>query len=61
MTRGWDMAVVVRRAADFTYIPSSMGQGPPFGLGRGGDRAVGVVVVNGDGCMLMNLGCLATW
>jgi sulfopyruvate decarboxylase subunit beta len=46
---------------DFTYIPSSMGQGPALGLGLAlaqPDR--GVVVVNGDGCMLMNLGSLVT-
>ena len=46
---------------DFVYLPSTMGQGPSFGLGIAlacPDR--GVVVVNGDGCMLMNLGCLVT-
>jgi thiamine pyrophosphate-dependent acetolactate synthase large subunit-like protein len=46
---------------DFHYIPSSMGQGPALGLGvalaQPGRR---VVVVNGDGCTLMNLGCLVT-
>lgn len=45
---------------DFPYLPSSMGQAPALGLGLalGGRR--GVIVVNGDGCMLMNLGVLAT-
>jgi thiamine pyrophosphate-dependent acetolactate synthase large subunit-like protein len=46
---------------DFAYIPSAMGQGPSLGLGLAlaqPDR--GVVVVNGDGCTLMNLGCLVT-
>jgi sulfopyruvate decarboxylase subunit beta len=46
---------------DFNYIPSSMGQGPPLGLGLAlawPNR--GVIVVNGDGCTLMNLGCLVT-
>jgi thiamine pyrophosphate-dependent acetolactate synthase large subunit-like protein len=47
---------------DFAYIPSAMGQGPALGLGlalaSAGER--GVVVVNGDGCTLMNLGCLVT-
>jgi thiamine pyrophosphate-dependent acetolactate synthase large subunit-like protein len=46
---------------DFNYIPSAMGQGPPLGLGLAlaqPDR--GVIVVNGDGCMLMNLGTLVT-
>ena len=46
---------------DFVYMPSSMGQGPPLGLGialaQPGQR---VIVVNGDGCLLMNLGCLVT-
>jgi thiamine pyrophosphate-dependent acetolactate synthase large subunit-like protein len=46
---------------DFAYIPSTMGQAPALGLGIAlaqPDR--GVIVVNGDGCMLMNLGCLVT-
>jgi thiamine pyrophosphate-dependent acetolactate synthase large subunit-like protein len=46
---------------DFAYIPSSMGQGPALGLGialaQPGRR---VIVVNGDGSMLMNLGSLVT-
>jgi sulfopyruvate decarboxylase subunit beta len=46
---------------DFAYIPSSMGQGPALGLGLALARPErGVVVVNGDGCMLMNLGSLVT-
>ncbi len=46
---------------DFVYLPSSMGQGPSLGLGLAlaqSDR--GVIVVNGDGCTLMNLGSLVT-
>ena len=46
---------------DFTYLPSTMSQAPPLGLGLAlaqPDR--GVIVVNGDGCLLMNLGCLVT-
>jgi sulfopyruvate decarboxylase subunit beta len=46
---------------DFHYLPSSMGQGVPLGLGiclaRPGQ---GVVVLVGDGGLLMNLGCLVT-
>ena len=46
---------------DLVYMPSSMGQGPPLGLGialaKPNQR---VIVVNGDGCLLMNLGCLVT-
>jgi hypothetical protein len=46
---------------DFSYVPASMGQGPALGLGLAlaQDRH-GVVVVSGDGSLLMNLGCLVT-
>jgi thiamine pyrophosphate-dependent acetolactate synthase large subunit-like protein len=46
---------------DFAYIPSAMGQGPALGLGLAlAQPERGAVVVNGDGCMLMNLGSLVT-
>lgn len=46
---------------DFAYLPSSMGQSPALGLGLAlAQPGRGVVVVNGDGCMLMNLGSLVT-
>lgn len=46
---------------DLVYIPSSMGQGPPLGLGIAlAQPAQRVIVVNGDGCLLMNLGTLVT-
>jgi thiamine pyrophosphate-dependent acetolactate synthase large subunit-like protein len=46
---------------DFYYVPSSMGQAPTLGLGLAIARPdLRVVVLNGDGCMLMNLGCLVT-
>lgn len=46
---------------DFIYIPSSMGQGPSLGLGLAlAQPEHGVIVLNGDGCTLMNLGCLVT-
>ena len=46
---------------DFVYVPSSMGQGPPLGLGIAlAQPDQRVIVVNGDGCLLMNLGCLVT-
>jgi sulfopyruvate decarboxylase subunit beta len=46
---------------DFAYIPSAMGQGPGLGLGLAlAQPGRGVIVVNGDGCMLMNLGSLVT-
>jgi thiamine pyrophosphate-dependent acetolactate synthase large subunit-like protein len=46
---------------DFAYIPSAMGQAPALGLGLAlAHPRRGAVVVNGDGCMLMNLGSLVT-
>ncbi len=46
---------------DFFYVPSAMGQAPTLGLGLALARPdLRVVVLNGDGCMLMNLGCLVT-
>src|SRR5262245_47671186 len=46
---------------DFAYIPSAMGQGPALALGLAlAQPGRGVVVVNGDGSTLMNLGCLVT-
>ena len=46
---------------DFIYIPSAMGQAPALGLGLAlAQPERGVVVLNGDGCTLMNLGCLVT-
>ena len=46
---------------DFHYLPSSMGQGVPLGLGLALARpGLGVVVLTGDGGLLMNLGCLVT-
>ena len=46
---------------DFAYIPSAMGHGPALGLGLAlAQPQRGVIVINGDGCTLMNLGCLVT-
>jgi thiamine pyrophosphate-dependent acetolactate synthase large subunit-like protein len=45
---------------DFAYIPSSMGQGVSLGLGLALAQPRGVVVVSGDGSLLMNLGSLVT-
>jgi thiamine pyrophosphate-dependent acetolactate synthase large subunit-like protein len=46
---------------DFAYLPSSMGMAPALGLGLALSHPErGVVVVNGDGCMLMSLGSLVT-
>jgi sulfopyruvate decarboxylase subunit beta len=46
---------------DFAYIPSAMGHAPGLGLGLAlAHPERGVIVVNGDGSMLMNLGSLVT-
>ena len=46
---------------DFAYLPSSMGQAVPLGLGLAlAKPRLGVIVVSGDGGLLMNLGCLIT-
>ena len=46
---------------DFHYIPSSMGQGVPLGLGLClAKPGLSVAVLVGDGGLLMNLGCLVT-
>jgi thiamine pyrophosphate-dependent acetolactate synthase large subunit-like protein len=46
---------------DFIYIPSAMGQAPPLGLGLAlAQPERGIIILNGDGCTLMNLGCLVT-
>jgi phosphonopyruvate decarboxylase len=46
---------------DFHFVPSSMGQAPALGLGLAlAQPQREVFVFNGDGCMLMNPGVLAT-
>src|SRR5262249_41746021 len=46
---------------DFSYVPAAMGHAPALGLGLAlAQCRHGVVVVTGDGSMLMNLGCLTT-
>src|SRR5262245_14317164 len=46
---------------DFSYVPAAMGHGPAFGLGLAlAQSQHGVVVVSGDGHLLMSLGCLVT-
>ena len=46
---------------DLVYVPSSMGQATSVGLGLAlAQPHRRVIVVNGDGSMLMNLGSLAT-
>src|SRR5947209_3636691 len=49
------------RPLDFAYMPSAMGQGPALGLGLAlAHPERGVIVLNGAGSMLMNLGGLVT-
>jgi thiamine pyrophosphate-dependent acetolactate synthase large subunit-like protein len=46
---------------DFHYIPSAMGHATDLGLGLAlAHPKRGAIVLNGDGCMLMNLGSLVT-
>lgn len=46
---------------DFVYVPSAMGQGPSLAHGLAlAQPERGAIVLNGDGCTLMNLGCLVT-
>jgi sulfopyruvate decarboxylase subunit beta len=46
---------------DFAYVPTTMGQGPALGLGLAlAQSRHGVIVVSGEGSLLMNLGCLVT-
>jgi thiamine pyrophosphate-dependent acetolactate synthase large subunit-like protein len=46
---------------DFIFIPSAMGHAPGLGLGLAlAQPEHGAIVLNGDGCMLMNLGSLVT-
>lgn len=46
---------------DFAYVPSAMGAAPALGLGLAlAQPQRRIIVANGDGCMLMNLGSLVT-
>jgi len=46
---------------DFHYLPSTMGQAPLVALGLAlAQPGREVICLNGDGCMLMNLGALVT-
>lgn len=58
--REW-MALGPLHALDFVLVPSSMGQASSLGLGLALARPdLRVIVVNGDGSLLMNLGSLVT-
>lgn len=46
---------------DFAYLPSAMGHVTGIALGLAlAQPGRGIIVVNGDGSLLMNLGCLVT-
>src|SRR6185503_20428101 len=61
MTSGGVWPSLSDTGLDFAYLPSSMGQGPALGMGLAlAQPGRGVIVVNGDGSMLMNLGSLVT-
>jgi sulfopyruvate decarboxylase subunit beta len=48
-------------ALDFHYLPSAMGHAPMLALGLAlAQPRREVICFNGDGCMLMSLGCLVT-
>lgn len=50
-----------RHPLDLAYLPSAMGHAPMLALGIAlAQPAREVIVFNGDGCMLMSLGCLVT-
>jgi thiamine pyrophosphate-dependent acetolactate synthase large subunit-like protein len=52
---------LARHPLDFHYIPSAMGEAPALGLGLAlAKPGREVLVLNGDGGMLMNLGTLVT-
>lgn len=58
--REW-MAMGPLDPLDFVYVPSSMGEAPPLALGIAlAQPRRRVIVCNGDGSMLMNLGSLVT-
>lgn len=58
-TREWSR--LSQSALDFHYLPSAMGHAPMIGLGLAVARPEAeVIVLNGDGSMLMGLGGLVT-
>jgi sulfopyruvate decarboxylase subunit beta len=58
--REW-MAMGPLDPLDFVFVPSSMGEAPPLGLGIAlAQPRRRVIACNGDGSMLMNLGALVT-
>ncbi|MGQ9732355.1 MAG: thiamine pyrophosphate-dependent enzyme [Candidatus Zipacnadales bacterium] len=61
MTSAMRWPIYSHHPRDFVYVPSTMGGAPALGLGLALARPdLRVVVLNGDGSMLMNLGSLIT-
>lgn len=61
MASGGEWPASADNSTVFHYLPSSMGQGPSLGLGLAlAQPNRRVIVINGDGCMLMNFGSLVT-
>jgi len=55
----WELYLLGDRPRNF-YMLGSLGLAPSIGLGLALSRPEPVVVLNGDGALLFNLGCLAT-
>ncbi len=52
---------LTNHSLDFHFLPSAMGAAIPLGLGiASAQPSREVIVVSGDGSLLMNLGCLVT-
>jgi thiamine pyrophosphate-dependent acetolactate synthase large subunit-like protein len=61
MSSGVTWAALSDHPRDLIYMPSTMGGAPGLGLGLAMARPdLRIIVLNGDGCMLMNLGSLVT-
>jgi phosphonopyruvate decarboxylase len=61
MASAREWMVLGTQPLDFVFVPSSMSQAPSLGLGLALARPdLRVIVANGDGSMLMNLGSLVT-
>ncbi len=61
MSAAYEWARISDHPLDLIYIPSAMAHAPGIGLGLAlAQPERRVIVLNGDGCMLMDLGVLAT-
>ena len=61
MTPARDWMLLPQQPLDLVLVPSAMGSAPPLGLGLAlAQPSRRVIVCNGDGSMLMNLGALVS-